>query len=406
MRTSSVTRLVRHRVVRLALAIGLSGLLLALWLVAMVPAHADPAVRYVAPDGDDSKLCDSIADRCRTVQRAIDVADPFDEIRVATGTYTDVAGTVAVINKTVTLLGGWDGAFNEATRDPGANPTILDALQTGAVISITGYVSPTVDGFTITGGKAPDGGGVHIYDASPIIQNNVITANLTITSGIYADGRGGGIYVGGTSYAIIAENLILSNTSGYGGGIYHDGSTAITIIANEIAGNVASYRGGGILVENSPDIVQANVISGNTAAGDGGGMLIWHAALQVEANRITGNSANSGGGISMGNNATPSLLNNLVISNARDGLLIGSSSPVVVNNTIVGSGLTASRYMASISGAALVAPRPTVQQGALPTISSSAMRSASLVLALLLLLLTTTTCGATQWRIILCRPAW
>ncbi|MBC8249170.1 MAG: right-handed parallel beta-helix repeat-containing protein [Anaerolineales bacterium] len=348
MKTSSVTRLVRHRVVHLALAIGLAGLLLAaLWLglVEMAPAQADAGIRYVASDGDDSKLCDSIANRCRTVQRAIDVAQSFEEIRVAAGIYIDATGTVAAINKTVTLKGGYESTFNEATRDPSANPTILDALQAGAVISITGYVSPTVDGFTITGGKAPDGGGLHIYDASPIIQNNVITANLTITSGTYADGRGGGIYVGGTSYAIIAENLVLNNRSGYGGGIYHIGSTAITITANEITGNVVTHRAGGILLENfPPDFIQANVISGNIAAEDGGGMLIWHAAPQVEANHIAGNSARSGGGISLGNNATPRLLNNLVISNTRDGILVGSSSPVVVNNTIVGSGLTNSRH--------------------------------------------------------------
>lgn len=351
MKTSSVTRLVPHRVVRLALAIGLAGLLLAaLWLglVEMAPAQADAGIRYVASDGDDSKRCDSIADCCRTIQRAIDVADPFDEIRVATGIYTGGAGTVAAINKTVTLKGGYESTFNEATRDPSANPTILDALQAGAVISITGYVSPTVDGFTITGGKAPDGGGLHIYDASPIIQNNVITANLTITSGTYADGRGGGIYVGGTSYAIIAENLILSNTSGYGGGIYHHGyygRTVITITTNQIVENIASRRAGGILMEGyTPDIVRANVISGNVATDDGGGMLIWNAAPQVEANHIAGNSARSGGGISLGNEATPRLLNNLVISNTRDGILVGSSSPVVVNNTIVGSGLTNSRH--------------------------------------------------------------
>jgi len=349
MKTSSVTRLVPHRVVHLALAIGLSGLLLALWLglVEMAPAQADAGIRYVASDGDDSKRCDSIADRCRTVQRAIDVADPFDEIRVATGTYTDAAGTVATINKTVTLLGGWNDGFT--TRDPNIYPSTLDAQRNGRVVYISGNISPTIDGFTITGGKSPDGGGVHIYDASPIIQNNVITANLTITDGSYADGRGGGIFVGETSNAVIVGYLVLNNRSGYGGGIYHIGSTAITITANEIAGNVVTHRAGGILLENSPpDIIQANVISGNIAAEDGGGMLIWHAAPQVEANRIMGNSARSGGGISLGNNATPNLLNNLVISNTQDGLLVGSSSPVIVNNTIVGGGLTHSGHGISL----------------------------------------------------------
>lgn len=96
------------------------------------------------------------------------------------------------------------------------------------------------------------------------------------------------------------------------------------------------------MVEGAPDDINTNVISGNIANNDGGGMLIWDAAPQVEANRIVNNSASVGGGISMGNNATPNLVNNLLISNTQDGLFVGSSSPAVINNTIVGSGLAGS----------------------------------------------------------------
>ncbi|NIV31701.1 MAG: hypothetical protein GWN58_20120, partial [Anaerolineae bacterium] len=115
-------------------------------------ARAANGIRYVAPDGDDGGQCDSVANRCRTVQRAIDVASAFDEIRVAAGTYTQAAGTVAAIEETVTLLGGWDSGFT--TRDPSAYPTTLDAQRNGRVVYINGEISPTVDGFTITGGNA------------------------------------------------------------------------------------------------------------------------------------------------------------------------------------------------------------------------------------------------------------
>lgn len=80
--------------------------------------QSDPGVRYVALDGDDAGLCDSIASRCRTVQRALDVADAFGDIRVAVGVYTGTAGTVATIGKTVALLGGRDGGF-----------TVIDPLR-------------------------------------------------------------------------------------------------------------------------------------------------------------------------------------------------------------------------------------------------------------------------------------
>ena len=52
----------------IALAPGL-GLTLALFGLPVgwpLTVWADPGTLYVALDGDDSKLCDSIADRCRT----------------------------------------------------------------------------------------------------------------------------------------------------------------------------------------------------------------------------------------------------------------------------------------------------------------------------------------------------
>jgi len=316
------------------------GLLLLLYATSEV-AWADPGTLFAATTGADTACTQ--ADPC-LLQSALAQAQGGDTIYVAEGTYTGTGGAVITITRSVTLYGGWDSTSTAPpARDPDVHPTTLDGEGTRQVVNISGNVSPTIDGFVVTGGLAPDGGGVYIYDASPIIQGNVITANRTTSGGVYDDGRGGGIWVGGASNAIIIHNRILSNTSGYGGGIYHHGSTVITITANEIAGNVSSYRGGGYMVERTPDIVRVNVISGSIAGSDGGGILIWAAAPQVEANRIAGNSAHHGGGISMGNNATPSLLNNILISNTRDGLYAASSSPVVVNNTIVGSELADSR---------------------------------------------------------------
>jgi hypothetical protein len=317
----------------------LVGLFLLLNVTSKV-AHAAPGFLFVSPSGSGDCSQGNPCD----LQTALGTTSDGDTIYIAGGVYTGSGGAVVTVTHSLYLYGGWDGTITmPVVRDPDVYPTTLDGEDMRRVVYISGNISPTIDGLIVTGGKAPDGGGVYIYDASPIIQNNVITANRTITS-TYDDGRGGGIFVGGASNAIIAQNHILSNTSGYGSGIYHHGSMTITITTNEIVDNVASYRGGGIMVERRSDIIQANVISGNTAASDGGGMLIWAAAPHVEANRITGNSANNGGGISMGNNATPSLLNNLVISNTRSAIYVSASSPIVVNNTIVGSGLTDSGY--------------------------------------------------------------
>jgi hypothetical protein len=360
----------------LALATGLAGLLLALWLMAMAPAHAVANIRYVAPDGDDSKLCDSIANRCRTVQQAIDVADPFDEIRVATGTYTDAAGTVAEIIKTVTLLGGWDGGFT--TRDPSIYPTTLDAQRNGRVVYISGNISPTIDGFVITGGnannetiKAGMGGGIYSEDASPIIQNNVIinnTASISPTTG-----SGGGIYLEGASAsALISGNQVVSNTAcicwlAYGGGVYVRDSDATTqgnlilsnisgrdgggvyisygsphLLDNEIRGNVAGRNGGGMFLVGGFPLVQGNLIASNLAGWDGsdwhggGLMAMYRGSPTITANRVFSNAAGTGAGVVLETDGYFTVTNNFIAHNSTCGIKVWDLTQygLVAHNTI------------------------------------------------------------------------
>lgn len=298
--------------------------------------YAAPNQLFIKPDmtGDcsQSNPCD--------LQTALGQAVDGDTLYLAGGTYTGAGGAVITVTKSITIYGGWNGsATTPVMRDPDTYVTTLNGQDARRVVYISGSITPKLEGLVIVDGKDFDGSGVFIENASPIIQYNYITANRTITGGFYEDGRGGGISVSGSSNAVIAHNRIINNRSGYGAGIYHEGNTAITIIGNRIEDNLAYHRAGGIMIENSPDIVQANTISGNNAGVDGGGIVIWDAAPQVEANHITGNIAIAGGGISMGNNATPSLINNLIISNTHDAINVESSSPVIVNNTIVGNGL-------------------------------------------------------------------
>lgn len=84
-----------------------------LWLLSYrEPVSADPRILYVAPDGDDAGDCASIAGRCRTLQRAVDVAQACDEIHVAAGVYSGVSARAGLtqtvyISKTVTIRGGY-----------------------------------------------------------------------------------------------------------------------------------------------------------------------------------------------------------------------------------------------------------------------------------------------------------
>lgn len=328
---------------RIIFSLGASGLLL--WGMFLLLSGSPRIARANAGDlfvtttggGDCSQPnpCD--------LQTALGMAVDGDSIYIAEGTYIGEGGAVITLTHSINLYGGWDGTTTMLiVRIPDLYPTTIDGEMERRVIYISGNTSPVIDGLIITRGMATDGGGIYIDQASAIVQHNIIKDNHTITGGAYDDGRGGGVFIGYTSDATITQNSIINNMSGYGGGIYHNGNITGTITANEIVNNDVTYRGGGIMVENAPDIIQTNIISGNTALGDGGGMLIWHALSLIEANRIISNTAANGGGISMGNNARPDIINNLMINNIKDGIYSFSSSPVVANNTLDGGSLSGS----------------------------------------------------------------
>jgi putative cofactor-binding repeat protein len=344
----------RHLATAIALGLGLT---LALFLVPLLSrgagvnlAPTSPGIRYVAPDGEDGGECDTVADRCRTVQWALDVAEPLDEIRVAAGVYTDPAGTVAEIRETVTLLGGWDSGFT--IRDPGARVTTLDAQRRGRVVFVRTDSSATIDGFTITGGNATAepllvgrGGGIASRYADPIIQNNLIISNSASISP--TSGGGGGIYLlEASATALISGNRILSNTaysaswSVAGGGLHLDRSEA-TVQGNLIAGNRCTRAGGGIFSEYGAARILNNEIRANRAGINGGGIYSRNLdRAVVQGNVVVDNAAAyHGGGICAAYGTTPTIVANHVLSNAGDQALAleGYGTYTVTNNVIAHS---------------------------------------------------------------------
>jgi hypothetical protein len=385
------------------LALGLSlGLSLALlWLLAgSLPAYADPGTLYVATDGDDTKNCSTIANRCRTVQRAVEVATTGDEIRVSSGVYTDAdtatLGYVVALNKTIALRGGYDGSFVNPP-DPTANPTTLDAQRHGRVISITGDITPTIEGFIITGGDATGlggilpggqdaGGGIYCHLAHPAIADNVITDNIASSDtsvaggGVYLSqcdrailqgntvvsntastggyGRGGGL---GLEYsaATLSSNAIMSNTAstggtGNGGGLYlYLFGRNATLNNNVVVGNTGSTSGsgsgGGAYIQYGTVTLSSNIVRGNIArtpdSGSGGGFyIVYGDALTLQGNRIVDNAANSGGGMYVGQGSTFTLTNNIIAGNQAKSqgnelrvfgnIAYAPTSGVLLNNSI------------------------------------------------------------------------
>jgi uncharacterized repeat protein (TIGR01451 family) len=312
---------------------------------------------YVAPGGD----CGGMTPCYASVQAAVDAADdPDDMVKVATGTYTDVSARQGVtqavyISKTVTVRGGYT-TTNWATSDPETNPTTLDAQGQGRVIYITGEISPTIEGLSITGGDAAGlggyeewgttydyGGGVYIITATAAIRDNKVFSN---TSPRY--GAGFGLV---KTAALISGNTIISNTADWSGGLELQESAA-TLSGNTVTDNV----GTGVSLNDSDATLSGNTVTANS----GTGVYLYDSNGLLRENIV---SDNAGNGIEISNKSAPTLEKNTITGN-RTGIYIGNASgtgilpqtPILRGNTImynVGSNEGGGIYM-NLSNAVLI----------------------------------------------------
>jgi hypothetical protein len=338
--------------------------------------------RYVATDGNDyggTSSCLNSSVPCRTVQVAVNVAGSGDEIRVATGVYTDVhtfSGGIQVVSitKTVTIRGGYTST-NWMTSYPITQPTVLDAQRQGRVVYISGNVTPTLDGLIVTRGNATGltdecesdadgcGGGIFVLNAHPRILNNTISNNVaTLTTSGFprTTGYGGGLFMKGATGAVISGNVIISNTAGMarcgaGGGIYlfmsGNGNSGMQVLSNQVLSNTAATTyyncawGGGI--HNGPDgvLIQGNTIAGNRAnvygGGMGAGIYQWYGSATYLFNLVTGNLGSASQAVYLGHSQSRFEGNRVVDNATSQGVQLAISEgggPRLVNNVIARSG--------------------------------------------------------------------
>ena len=324
-------------------------------------------IRYVSPTGNDGGDCTSATSPCRTVQHAVDQAASGDEIRIATGSYTDIhvrnsIAQIVYISKTVTLRGGYSADFG--AWDPAQYTTTLDAQSAGRVLYISGDITPTVEGLTLINGDTDEGGGVYIITATATISACRIVSNTAFDhggglylwhsdatlmnntiSGNAAFNYGGGVYLY-YSNATLMNNTISGNTAWDGGGLYLYHSDA-TLTGNTISGDTASDYGGGLNLHYSNATLTGNTIISNTASDYGGGLELYYSNATLTGNTISGNTATyyDGGGLRLeGSDAT--LTGNTIVSNTAGynggGLYLGSSDATLTGNTIINNTATRS----------------------------------------------------------------
>ena len=242
--------------------------------------QAMPNIWYVDPevqggDGTSWESAFSTIPQALTDSRVLEGA----EIRVRGGEYHDTIE----INKSVSLIGGWDEEGNRTDDD----------------------YYPFING----------------HGAS--IPLKITASNVTVESFEIEDGynnwypcRGGGIVVEGDNVTI-ADCWIGNNRAQYGGGISIAGSSN-TIRDCHIEGNECTYQGGGVFISGGGNnqIIRTEVIDnrGTHEISSGGGIYNQTGSMTAVDCIVRGNRTNSmGGGIY--SNDPVSLTNCLICDN-------------------------------------------------------------------------------------------
>lgn len=280
---------------------------------------------------------------------------------------TVVEGSIIDGRFFLSYIDQWVNKLNSIDFDGAELDDQVKEISRGQVVTVvakegdfSNNFRPLIDGFTITGARGEDGGGLYVnaHCYYLIISNNIIQSNgggfgggITIGKSYVGDNyndhihihhnrilNNGGISLAGgigifngADYYCIEYNQICGNYSAeYGGGISHFGlSTGVQIHHNCIEFNSSFDEGAGVFIGGEqptpPEILSKgsgevdiynNLIRGNLANDDGGGIRL----LQPMDYRIT-------------------IYNNMVVNNVSTDIgggiaLDDASNVVIVNNTI------------------------------------------------------------------------
>ena len=300
------------------------------WL-AVIPIAAQAGVVYVDVTNESGTEDGSLAFPYNTIREGLDNAVSGDKVFVAAGEYKETIS----MKDGVSVLGA------------GPAVTTINAVgHTNSAVAFNGTrQSPILRGFTITGGAGDHrgdvggvpvmiGGGVLILDSNPVVTGNVITLNA-ITDGYCL---GGGIYVYSAAYSPLIEDNVISNnvalsstvpTSGEGAGIYVVSKNGGVVITNNVIDSNTARKGAAIYVRNDVS-----------------------STAEITRNTIRNNEALSGAGIySLDfSYSTTSIVNNLFVGNGSTSpgsegggvkaVSVGTGAFTISNNTFVQNSLT------------------------------------------------------------------
>jgi hypothetical protein len=253
---------------------------------------------YVASTGDDGNDCSSSGTPCATINGAIGKATDGDTILVAEGTYFGTGTEVILINKSITLSGGWDESFSTQSSN-----SIIDGenARRGAAINFDVTVTAFIDHF------------VFQYGSILVGTTSTLTADHIIVTKI--NGKGimnyGGMIINNSS---ITENIHAIDNNGN-----------LTINSSSISHNTGTEAiearnfNGTLNINNST--INNNVI----------GIAIESQVVTINNSTISNNAY---GGVSV-KSSNVTINNSTIIKNSKNGGIYRDSGLVTIKNSIL-----------------------------------------------------------------------
>ena len=232
----------------------------------------------------------------------------------------------------------------------GAATTTITSTPSTSLLTVTGGQSPSssIQGFTLRGGHADYGGGLHLVGSGFTVTDCVFTLNTGVISG-------GGVYAEDATL-VAQDTTFFDNAANTQGGGIAAFDTTLTVTGGSIEANLSLGAGAGLVLSNAsaggPSLIQGVLFHGNQADQDGGGALLERAVVEVLHNTFSSNSANDDGGGLYMLNASPGtdLHNNVFVDNEADessAIQVFGTGPTVRSNTIV-SGLATGSEPAAV----------------------------------------------------------
>jgi hypothetical protein len=318
-------------------------------------ARADSGALFVTIDGGGD--C-SQADPCN-LHTALGTAGDGAALYLGEGTYTGSGGAVLTVTHSLSLYGGWDGTTaTPPVRDPGAHPTTLDAEGARRGVYVSGGITVTLEGFTVTNGTAYfKGAGLLATDAHLTLRGMAFYSNVISTTAHRAFG-GGARVEGGTlqvEASTFRANSVRGDQGSEGGGLVISNTLAATVTGSLFQDNDA-WSTSGLLFwapssgsDRAPLTIRGSRFVGNgrgnspgtVGGGYTGAIEIMRANARVEDNLVQDNEFATGHGAVKVSRSDLYMARNVISGNSSyyhaSGLYLDRlSSPfTLVNNVIV-----------------------------------------------------------------------